>query len=47
MMMVMMVMVMMVIVMMVMVLIVMVLMNTYSVVNCSRAGKIHHLRATK
>ena len=29
------------------VLMVMVLMNTYSVVNCSRAGKIHHLRATK
>ena len=44
MMMVMMVMVMMVMVMMVMV---MVLMNTYSVVNCSRAGKIHHLSATK
>ena len=43
----MMVMVMMVIVMMVMVLIVMVLMNTYSVVNCSRAGKVHHLRSTK
>ena len=33
--------------MMVMVLIVMVLMNTYSVVNCSRAGKIHHLRSAK
>ena len=32
---------------MVMVLMVMVLMNTYSVVNCSRAGKIHHLRARK